>query len=198
MPSRYGGMTAPRMMRGTSSGPRRAGRMKRKSAVGYERGWPGSPACPKWQYIPGEPLSYYGIDLMALAGLSDRLGEWIGQPLPATAFYDRPSIDAMARYLAGRSVSDRPLNAATDGPIAVIGLACRFPGGKDSQAFWTFISEGRCAVAALPPDRRPLSGDLEAAQQGGFLPRIDLFDAPFFGISRARGRAHGSATASRA
>ena len=139
---------------------------------------------PEVAIIPGEPLSYYGINSMALAGLSDRLGEWIGQPLPATVFYDRPSIEAMARYLAGRSVSARPPNAATDGPIAVIGLACRFPGGKDSQAFWTFISEGRCAVAALPPDRRPLSGDLEAAQQGGFLPRIDLFDAPFFGISR--------------
>ena len=70
-------------------------------------------------------------------------------------------------------------------PIAVIGLACRFPGAADAAAFRRLLDEGRDAVGAPPPGR-PQSATLPA---GGYLEAIDCFDAAFFGI-RAGEAAH--------
>ncbi|HSP80634.1 MAG TPA: SDR family NAD(P)-dependent oxidoreductase, partial [Myxococcaceae bacterium] len=79
-------------------------------------------------------------------------------------------------------------------PIAIVGMACRFPGGCDSpEALWRFLVEGRDAVTDVPPGRWEAdtfySKDPEAAgtlyvKQAGFLREpIDGFDARFFGIS---------------
>jgi len=39
-------------------------------------------------------------------------------------------------------------------PLAIIGMACRFPGdANDSEAFWQLLREGRDAVTEIPPDR---------------------------------------------
>src|SRR5262247_1555837 len=63
--------------------------------------------------------------------------------------------------------------------IAVIGLACRFPGGANSpEAFWRLLREGRDAIREVPPDRWEIDAyydpDPEApgktyAREGGFL-----------------------------
>jgi acyl transferase domain-containing protein/acyl-CoA synthetase (AMP-forming)/AMP-acid ligase II/acyl carrier protein len=132
----------------------------------------------------GEPLNCYGIDSMSLVSLSGELGDWIGRSLPATLFYDRPSIDATARYLAGRQPAQGRAGLSADGPVAVVGLACRFPGGENAQAFWQLLCAKRDAVAAMPPGRGPLGGAGKAPLEGYFLPRVDLFDAAFFGIAR--------------
>lgn len=63
-------------------------------------------------------------------------------------------------------------------PIAVIGLACRFPGAADAAAFRQLLDEGRDAVGAPPPGR-PQAATLPA---GGYIEGIDRFDAAFFGI----------------
>lgn len=63
--------------------------------------------------------------------------------------------------------------------IAIVGLACRFPGANNADEFWQLLYQGREAIAPMPPDR-PWLG---AAGWGGFLPAIDQFDAAFFGIS---------------
>lgn len=65
--------------------------------------------------------------------------------------------------------------------IAVIGMACRFPGGDGVRPYWDTIREGRCVVGPPPADRP--AGDERV--RGGFLPGIDRFDAEFFGISAA-------------
>lgn len=77
----------------------------------------------------------------------------------------------------------------TQQPIAIIGLASRFPGGPDEATFWDLLSSGRCAIGPVPPERfstaalaqdaiRPISSDA-----GGFIADVDRFDAEFFGIS---------------
>ncbi|WP_143342722.1 type I polyketide synthase, partial [Crossiella equi] len=72
-------------------------------------------------------------------------------------------------------------------PIAVVGMACRFPGGvTDPQQLWDLVSTGGDAISPFPTDR---GWDLErlhatsSTTASGFLRDIDRFDAEFFGIS---------------
>jgi amino acid adenylation domain-containing protein len=78
-------------------------------------------------------------------------------------------------------------------PIAVIGIGCRFPGGAcDPGAFWRLLEAGGDAISQVPGDRWNVDALFhpEAAtpgkmssRWGGFLDRVDGFDAAFFGIS---------------
>ncbi|MFF5780759.1 SDR family NAD(P)-dependent oxidoreductase [Streptomyces virginiae] len=65
--------------------------------------------------------------------------------------------------------------------IAVIGIACRFPGAPDPEAFWRNLAEGVESVEAVPaPSGAPSDGRVRAA---AVLPGIEDFDASFFGYS---------------
>jgi acyl transferase domain-containing protein/acyl carrier protein len=76
--------------------------------------------------------------------------------------------------------------------IAIVGMACRFPGAEDSDAYWRLLETGTDAIREIPPERWPLPGfydpDPDAmgrsiSKWGGFVPDIDRFDAAFFGIT---------------
>ncbi len=74
--------------------------------------------------------------------------------------------------------------------IAIIGMACRLPGGIDTpEAFWEFLKQGKSAIGSLPSDRWywPTGVDPKLTYQGidkgGFLENIKHFDASFFSIS---------------
>ena len=78
------------------------------------------------------------------------------------------------------------------GPIAIIGMACRFPGADDVNQFWTMIQNGVDAIQEVPDERWSLDRFYDAdparpgtmtTRHGGFLSRITEFDASFFGIS---------------
>ncbi|MEU8953156.1 beta-ketoacyl synthase N-terminal-like domain-containing protein [Streptomyces sp. NPDC048518] len=66
-------------------------------------------------------------------------------------------------------------------PVAVVGMACRLPGAADPAAFWRLLSEGGDAVRDVPPERRRADSGLRGP--GGYLDRIDGFDAAFFRVS---------------
>ncbi len=78
-------------------------------------------------------------------------------------------------------------------PIAVVGMACRFPGGADDpRRFWELLREGFDAITEVPPDRWDVDAyydpDPDApgkayARHGAFLPNIDEFDARLFEIT---------------
>ena len=78
-------------------------------------------------------------------------------------------------------------------PIAVVGMGCRFPGEADGpEAFWRLLSQGADAIREVPQDRWNIDDyyDPDPAvpgkmntRWGGFLKRVDEFDAEFFGIS---------------
>lgn len=77
--------------------------------------------------------------------------------------------------------------------IAIVGIGLRFPGGCESaDDFDALLRSGRSGIRPLPEDRwdasafKPTTPDEKGKIQtegGGFLDRIDLFDAPFFNIS---------------
>ena len=99
--------------------------------------------------------------------------------LPTSILWDHPTIRALAAHLAGARPTEAPPRAAAHEPIAVIGLACRFPGAEDPEAFWELLRDGRDAVV---PNRR-WPGDRVASPHAGLLPDVDRFDAAAFGIS---------------
>jgi len=77
-------------------------------------------------------------------------------------------------------------------PIAVIGIGCRFPGASSPEAFWQLLQRGGDAIAEIPSDRwnayqyydpEPGKPGKMSTRWGGFLDRVDGFDAAFFGIS---------------
>ncbi|TXS57339.1 acyltransferase domain-containing protein [Streptomyces sp. t39] len=79
-------------------------------------------------------------------------------------------------------------------PIAIVGMACRLPGGVATpDDLWRLVDEGRDAVSGFPEDRgwdleRLFDPDPERANtsyvsEGGFLHEAGEFDAGFFGIS---------------
>ncbi|GII96413.1 type I polyketide synthase [Sinosporangium siamense] len=145
---------------------------------------------------PEEEFRGHGLDSVRAIRLRNLLAEATGLPLPVSLAYDHPSPLAVARVLVGQ-VDPAAAPAAApvpDEPIAVVGMACRLPGGVHGPGdLWRLLADGGDAIGPFPGDRgwdlaRLLGGDLDlpgtsATGEGGFLDDAGHFDAGFFGFS---------------
>jgi len=84
------------------------------------------------------------------------------------------------------------ISAKAHEPIAVIGMACRFPGADTPEAFWALLHNGVDRVAPIPADRwavadyyapTPATPGKSYVREAALLDAVDQFDAGFFNIT---------------
>ncbi|MFF5720925.1 SDR family NAD(P)-dependent oxidoreductase [Streptomyces buecherae] len=151
----------------------------------------------------GQSFTELGLDSLTAIELRNRLASTVGVRLPATLVFDYPTSEALAdfliRELMGEVASAGASHAiavrgADDDPIAIVGMACRFPGGVSSpEGLWDLVVGGRDAVVDFPGDRGwdvervyhpdPDHAGTSYTRRGGFLEDVGSFDPRFFGLS---------------
>ncbi|UJW29736.1 SDR family NAD(P)-dependent oxidoreductase [Saccharothrix sp. AJ9571] len=134
-----------------------------------------------------------GFDSLNAVELRNQLAATTGLRLPTTLQFDHPTPSAVAAFLRAalfgtdtRPTTPVPAGAVLDEPVAIVGMACRFPGTAVSpEAFWDLLKDGRDAVSAFPADRgwEAADSDNGYTRVGGFLYDAAEFDPGFFGIS---------------
>ncbi len=140
-----------------------------------------------------------GINSLTSIELVSRIQRAIGSShrLPATLLFERGTPDALVDYLARDAFDEKTSQQiasapATGEPIAIVGMACRFPGADSPEEFWKLLIEGRDAIGPVPADRwntaefydaDPAAPGKTNVHSGGFLSHVDLFDADFFSIT---------------
>ncbi|MGW4350521.1 type I polyketide synthase [Nocardia sp. NPDC004582] len=149
---------------------------------------------------PDQRFDEIGFDSLGGVEFRNRLGKATGLQLPSTLVFDHPTPAAVAKLVlsrieptAGEPVKKAVRRVRADEPIAIVGMACRFPGGVESpDELWDLVSAGIDATGDFPTDR---GWDLERlfdanpdkpgtvySRRAGFLDGAGDFDPGFFGI----------------
>ncbi|MFJ9692894.1 type I polyketide synthase [Kitasatospora sp. NPDC101183] len=144
-----------------------------------------------------------GVDSHLSVQIRNTLGAECELALPATVLFEHPTPATLARHLhsvvlgasdEARGEAVAPLAAVDEDPIAIVGMACRYPGGVGSpEELWRLVAEGRDGLTGFPEDRGwdldglyhpdPENSGTTYVTRGGFLHDAGRFDAAFFGIS---------------
>ncbi|MFE3461855.1 SDR family NAD(P)-dependent oxidoreductase [Nocardiopsis aegyptia] len=132
-----------------------------------------------------EVFDHATIERLA-AHLHDRIagGSTAGSRAPAAPVRRAAPRTGGPRTAGTHEDAARTADTDTD-PVAIVGMAGRFPGAEDTEGLWDLLRQGRDVVAPIPADRWQ-DADFDPAalttDRGGFLGDVAGFDAPFFGI----------------
>ncbi|MEV7630575.1 beta-ketoacyl synthase N-terminal-like domain-containing protein, partial [Actinoplanes sp. NPDC089786] len=153
------------------------------------------------RFVPDRTFREMGVDSLTAVELRNSLAKATGLRLPATMVFDYPTPAALAARLDELRTGQLPAPArgpasavGQDEPLAILGMACRLPGGVSSpEDLWRLVESGTDAIAPFPTDRGwdveglfdpdPDAAGKSYCVRGGFLDGVADFDASFFGIS---------------
>ncbi|MGX1835926.1 amino acid adenylation domain-containing protein [Streptomyces diastaticus] len=164
---------------------------------------------PRGELDPAASFHDLGIGSVMLAELVVGIEKTTGRPLEPTALLEHSTLERLATYLSDRfgpvpdgeplpgPAAPSPGTSAGSGGgtaerIAVIGMACRFPGAADIEGYWKLLTSGTSAVGDVPPGRwdtarlyrpEPEPGR-SVSRWGGFVEGLEDFDAGWFGMSQ--------------
>ncbi|MCY7295530.1 non-ribosomal peptide synthetase [Alteromonas sp. a30] len=134
---------------------------------------------------------------LLITKVTQKIEEKLGMGISVTDFFRFPNIRELTSFLASQhDVSDMPVQATQDTlrdkeeDIAVIGLACRYPGAKDADAFWDNLVNGVEGILEFTNEELSSSGELPTlykhpnyVKRKGMISGAKEFDANFFNYS---------------
>ncbi|MFI7673012.1 MupA/Atu3671 family FMN-dependent luciferase-like monooxygenase [Actinophytocola sp. NPDC049390] len=138
------------------------------------------------------PFHELGLTSVELVRARAVLSRELGRDIEQTALYRHPTVAALAAHLVGTPApASAPRGAAhTDGRVAIIGMALRFPGARTPEEYWANLRDGVDSVRRFTPDEvaaagvpARIAGAPEFQPVVGALDGVGEFDAAFFGIS---------------
>ncbi|CEL96742.1 unnamed protein product [Vitrella brassicaformis CCMP3155] len=153
------------------------------------------------------PIQELGVSSIKAVEFAEAVSKALGLNIDVTILFSHQTLDQIADFLVeeleGRTecvsptpsvdvLSNTAVSDAT-GHIAIIGAACRLPGGISSLAqLWDAVSSGKDAIEQIPASRWDIdefyhpNPDAEArmyVREGGFIKNAEMFDNGFFRVS---------------
>ncbi len=176
-------------------------------------------AVMRLQSSPSATVGFFdlGMDSLMAVEFRNRLnrslaGEYVASN---TIVFDFPNVADLAQHLTDEldqlgedaqvfalpvapavvaETTEETLPSDVDG-IAIVGMACRFPGARNLDEFWNMLETGGDAITDGRADNGALNGvfgspylESETLRKGGFIDEIDHFDSRFFRISPLEAR----------
>ncbi|WP_146662848.1 SDR family NAD(P)-dependent oxidoreductase, partial [Enhygromyxa salina] len=163
---------------------------------------------------PGEPFESYGLDSIMIHDINAALEIHLGAACSKTLFFEHTTLEQVCAALL-KTHGDRCLGQdASPGaapvielghglaqgsatPIAIVGVAGRYPEADDLDALWANLVSGRDCVGEVPRERWDIDAFFDPDRRtpgttytrwGGFLANVERFDHRLFKIAPREAR----------
>ncbi|HYO14949.1 MAG TPA: amino acid adenylation domain-containing protein [Thermoanaerobaculia bacterium] len=149
----------------------------------------------------GDNFFDLGGHSLLLVELQARLAERLGEEVALLDLFRNPNVASLARFLEQRAAAGveepapvpvprrRPAPGAGSREVAVIGMACRFPGAASVEGFWHNLREGVESISFFSDEELLAAGtdpallaDPAYVRAAGVVDGVELFDAAFFDV----------------